>query len=341
MPWRGVDRPPVRPLLTRTTGDGQDHHTTAPAPSSWVNRHPWLAGAAGLARQILHDARDDRVTGLAAELGFFALLGIFPGLLAVAASLGALDSLVGSDVAARAQEQVTGVLRTFLTDQAAGTIEAIRSLFRGGRTGVFTFGVLGALWAASRGMATVLGALSEIYDHAEDRSRLRRRAVALGLAVASVVLIAVTLGMVVLGPLFGAGEALAQVVGLDEAYTQVWALAGLPVAFVALVGWAAVVFHSVPHPHGGWWPHLAGALLAGGLWLAVSVGLRVYLHLFGGNPVFGLLGGALVILLWLYLLSLGLLIGAELNAVLGCRRAAPASPSTGSDRLSEPAPGEG
>jgi uncharacterized BrkB/YihY/UPF0761 family membrane protein len=64
--------------------------------------------------------------------------------------------------------------------------------------------------------------------------------------------------------------------------------------------------------------------LTGALWLIVSGAFRLYLHLFGGNPVFGVLGGARVVLLWLYLLSLGLLIGAELNAVLAERRARPA-----------------
>jgi membrane protein len=60
----------------------------------------------------------------------------------------------------------------------------------------------------------------------------------------------------------------------------------------------------------------------------VSAGFRLYLYLFGGNPVFGVLGGALVVLVWLYVLNLALLVGAELNAVLVQRRAASAPPST-------------
>ncbi len=90
-------------------------------------------------------------------------------------------------------------------------------------------------------------------------------------------------------------------------------------AFLVLVGWAAVVFHSVPHAHAGWRAHFGGAALTGALWLMASGGLRLYLQLFGGNPVFGVLGGALVVLLWMYLLSLALLLGAELNAVLAER----------------------
>ncbi len=63
------------------------------------------------------------------------------------------------------------------------------------------------------------------------------------------------------------------------------------------------------------------------LWLAVSVAFRLYLHFVGGNEVFRVLGGALVVVLWLYMLSLALLVGAELNAVLARGRAPQETPS--------------
>lgn len=288
---------------------------------TWLNGHRRLSGVTEVARRIAVDAKDDRLTGLAAEVAFFALLSVFPGLLAVAAGLGALDNIFGSEVAVQAQREVIDVLKTFLTERGDGTVEAIESLFERASGGAFTLGILTALWAASRGMATVMIALSEIYDYGETRSRLRRRAVAVGLAAASMALVVLILAMLVLGPLLGAGRAVARVFALEGAYGTVWSWVGLPVAFAALLAWAAVAFHSVPHTHVGWRHHIAGAALTGALWLVVSVGFRLYLHLFGGNPVFGVLGGALVVLLWLYLLSLALLVGAELSAVMAERRA--------------------
>ena len=265
---------------------------------------------------MAHHSRLDRVTGLAAEVAFFSLLSVFPGLLAIAAGLGALDSLFGSALLARAQQEVISVLETFLTDKAAGTAEAVEALFEGGSGGVFTFAVVAALWASSRGMSTVMRTVAEIYDVEDTRSRRRTRLLAVGLALASMVLIVVTLTALVVGPLFGAGRHVARWLGAGEVYGAVWEWAGVPVAFVALLVWAAAVFHSVPHHHVGWRQHVGGAALTGTLWLVVSAGFRLYLQLFGGNPVFGILGGALVVLVWLYLLSLALLLGAELNAVL-------------------------
>lgn len=289
---------------------------------AWLARHGRTSRVVDIARQLARRAERDRVSGLAAEVAFFSLLSIFPGLLMVAASLGALDSVFGSELAGEAQKEVTEVLTTFLTDRAGGAVDAIEALFEGGSAGVFTIGVVGALWAASRGMATVLRTFAAIYDVEETRSRLRRRMVALGLAAASMILVVLTLAAMVLGPLFGMGRVLADWIGIDAAYGAVWEWLGIPVAFLALLAWAAVAFHSVPHRHVGWRPHLAGAALTGVLWLAVSVGFRLYLQLFGGNPVFGVLGGALVVLLWVYVLSLALLVGAELNAVLAERTAA-------------------
>jgi membrane protein len=168
-------------------------------------------------------------------------------------------------------------------------------------------------------MSTVMRTLAQIYDFEDTRSRPKTRLLAVGLALASMVLIVVTLSALVLGPLFGVGRTIAQWIGAADIYGVVWQWAGVPVAFVTLLVWAAAVFHAVPHRHVGWRQHVGGAALTGALWLLVSGGFRLYLAVFGGNPVFGILSGALVVLLWMYLLSLALLLGAELNAVLAER----------------------
>jgi len=268
-------------------------------------------------------SQEDRVTGLAAEVAFFSLLSLFPGLLTIAAGLGALDSLFGSTLLARAQQEVISVLETFLTDQAAGTAEAVDALFEGGSGGVFTFGVVVAIWSASRGMSTVMRTMAQIYNVEDTRSGLKTRLVAVGLALASMVLIVLTLTALVVGPLFGVGRTIAQWIGAADIYSVVWQWAGVPVAFVTLLVWAAAVFHAVPHRHVGWRQHVGGAALTGVLWLLVSGGLRVFLGVFGENPIFGILSGALVVLVWMYLLSLALLLGAELNAVLAERADVP------------------
>ncbi|MDP9387683.1 MAG: YihY/virulence factor BrkB family protein [Actinomycetota bacterium] len=281
-------------------------------------------GTVDLVASFVRAAREDGINGLAAQVAFFAVLMIFPGLLALAATLGWIGRLLGGDIAEEAQERVTGVLTTFLTERGEGTVEAVTELFEQGAAGALTVGLLGAAWAAGRATSTVLRALAEISDEAETRTRLRRGLVAVGIGLGSVAVVAIMLAMLVLGPLFGLGRGVAGWVGLGDVYAAAWRWAGLPVAFLMLVGWAGVILHAAPHRHLGWRHDLLGAAVTGVLWVAVSLGFRLYLELFGGNPVYGVLGGALVVLLWTYLLSASLLVGAEVNAVRAERRAPPA-----------------
>ncbi len=288
----------------------------APAPVRRDLGRPAVGRAVRFAGRVRDSWKDDNAGGLAAEVAFFSLLSVFPGLLAVAAAVGWLDGVLEGDLVSNAERRVVDVLRTFLTDNAGGTIEAVRALFREGSGGVFTIGVVAALWSASRGMAAVVRAVAQIYDASDRRSAVRRRLLAVGLAIGSMLVVSLMLAMLVLGPLLGAGGAVARAAGVDELYGRLWQWLGIPLAFVVLVGWAVVILHAAPHPHRSWRSHVVGGVVVGGGWLLGSLGLRGYLAVFGGNAVFGVLGGALVVLLWFYLLSLALMLGAEVSSVL-------------------------
>ncbi len=266
--------------------------------------------------------KDDNAGGLAAEVAFFSLLSVFPGFLAVAAAVGWLDGALEGDLVRDAERRVIEVLETFLSDNAVGTIDAVRALFSEGSGGVFTIGLLAALWSASRGMAAVLRAIGQIYDTEDGRSAVRRRLLALGLALGSMSVVSLMLAMLVLGPLLGAGDAIAGALGVDDLYGRLWQWVGIPLAFAVLVGWAVVILHAAPHAHRSWRPHVVGGAVVGAGWLVGSLGIRAYLAVFGGNAVFGVLGGALVVLLWFYLLSLALMLGAEVSSVLDARQPA-------------------
>ncbi|MBW3614739.1 MAG: YihY/virulence factor BrkB family protein [Actinobacteria bacterium] len=276
------------------------------------------------AGELRKEARDDRLTGLAAEVAFFAVLGIFPGLLGLAAALGFLQALLGGEVAANAQRVVTDVLTTFLTDRAAPTIEAVRDLFEKGDPALLSTATAGAIWAVWRTVRAVMRALAVVYDVEDRRSPVKRAALTLFLALGTIVTAALILVMFVLGPLLGGGRALADAVGLGEVFATLWSWARLPVGFAVLVLWAATMFHWAPHKRSSFRSDVPGALVTGVLCLLFSIALRVYLGFAGGvNQVLGVIGGVLTVLLWLYLLSLALLIGGEINGVIAAARREP------------------
>ena len=300
-------------------------YRTVAAGTTGIVEVEWLGRRVAIGRRLrplvssvgkLHrEAIEDRLAGLAAEVAFFGVLGIFPGLLAVAAALGFMEALLGGDVADRAQMVVTDFLATFLTSRASDTVDAVRSLFDERDATLLSFATGGAVWSVWRAIRAVMRALAVVYDVEEDRPWLRSAMVTLGLTLSTLLVAPLVLMMFVLGPLLGGGEAVADTVGLGEGFVTFWTWVRLPFGFTVLVLWTATVFHLAPHPPAPFRAQLPGALVTAMLWLLLSTGLRFYLEVAGGlNQVLGVIGGFLTVLLRLYLLSLGLLIGGELNA---------------------------
>lgn len=270
-----------------------------------------------LGRRLAQEWTQDRIPDQAAIVAFYSILSLFPALLALAALLGALDSILGSETAARVESEVLDALRNVLTDEAAGTIDAIQALFDRASPGLLTFSLLLAVWTVTRGFAALVRALDVTYDLDEHRSWLRIRYTALLLAVGSLVALAVMLTLLVIGPLLGSGEDVADIVGLGGAFVFLWDVLRLPLAFLVLVAWATTIFHVAPDHHTPWRADIPGALVTTTLWLVFSGGLRLYIQFAqAGNAVFGALGGVLIVLLWFWLLSLAVLLGGEINQLL-------------------------
>lgn len=282
-----------------------------------ARRPRWRTRALNFGRRLFHEWQTDRVPDLAAEVAFWAILSLFPALVALASVLGALDSVVGVDVATRVEENVIDALRTVLTSEADNTIAAVEDLFVESRPGLLTFSALVAVWTLSRGFAALVRALDVAYDIDEHRPWLQIRSTALVLALGSLVAAALMLTLIVVGPLLGSGEDIADAINLGDEFVFLWDVLRLPVAFLVLVAWAATIFHIAPDHHTPWRADLPGALVTTVLWLIFSGGLRVYVSVAQtGNAVFGTLGGVLIVLLWFWLLSLAVIVGGEVNEVL-------------------------
>ena len=262
-----------------------------------------------------------RVGGLSAEIAFFGLLGLFPAVIVFAAALGSLDVVIGAGAAADTEEWLLDrVVETFGSDN---TLRAtIEELFDRSNAGLITAGIVITVYASSRGFTAVVGALDVTYGHEDRRNWISTRVMGFVLTLFTLVVAALVAAMVVVGPLLGGGEEIAERLGAGSAFTTAWVWFRWPVVFVVVVCWAASLYHLAPRRRTPWLTDLPGAVVGTVWWLAVSLGFRVYLDAAssGMNAVVGLLGGALSLLIWLYLLAMGLLVGAEINRVLSDRR---------------------
>jgi len=268
-------------------------------------------------RELGAEAGGNRLMGLAAETAFFVVLGVFPALLVAAGLLGVMDVVVGQGVAEAVQQRVLSALRLVLTDDADAAVASVADLFEGGRSQLLTAAGIGGVVTLSTAFAVLINALNLSYAITESRPWWHRRLLGLALALGTMLMLVLSLTVLVVGPLFGQGEGVADLVGLGATFTFVWDVVRLPVMVLAVVAWTTVVFHAAPNTRTRWRDALPGASLTTGLWLLGSGGFNLYLVLAAdGNPILGAFGGGVIVMMWVYLLSLGLLLGGQLNAVL-------------------------
>jgi membrane protein len=339
-PWEGTSQRQTQ--LRRAATQAEAARPPARGPVRWLVR---------LVLDVIRKADRDRMLGLSAETAFFAVLTLFPGLLAATAVLGQLSSFLGESAAQRVEQAVLDFLNRVLTQSASGVVQTVRGLFDSSGNAL-TVATLLALVSVSTAFATVVNTVTIAYDVPETRGWWRRRWLGLLIGTGTVITGAIAVTLVVVGPLFGRGLDIVTRLGLGQEYAVVWDWARYPVALLALVLWAATIYHLAPPVRSRWVGDLPGALLASLLWLAATVGLNVYLQVVvTRSPILGALGGGLILMTWFYLLCASLLIGAELNTILRTRRRhrrivaaqrRQGSPDSGlTDSGDAPAPGRG
>lgn len=263
---------------------------------------------------------DDRVSGLAAEIGFFALLSLFPLLLVSSSALGWLGDILGSNLASDVEGQLTEWAAT-LFGEDGGVTQAVGALFAGASTSALTVGVLATIYTASRGFAAVVRALDVAYGHHNTRGWVGTQLIGLALAVGTIIVGSLTVAGLVIGPLLGREDSIGEGV-VGDILGWAWRWFRYPAAGAILVVWAATIFHVAPNRRASWRGEVPGAAFSALLWLISTVLFSVYLRTLSSdtNAVFGVIGTAITIQLWLYLLAIGLVLGAELNAGLAVRR---------------------
>ncbi len=268
-----------------------------------------------LLRRTIHDADRDRVLGLSAEVAFFGLFALPPTLLTMLGTLGWIGEAIGADISSRGGDQLVETARLALSDAAVRDVvePTVKRLLQEGRLDVVSIGAVIAVWSASRAAYALLDALRIAYDIHGKVALWKRNARAVVLTLSGILFAATGLPLITAGPRFG--EALAASIGLEDTFDKVWALAFWPALVAAgILALTGLYNYAIPWKT-PFWRDLPGAALAMALWLLSGVGLRAYATwVVEASPVYGSLAAPMVILLWLYLTTLAVLMGGELNA---------------------------
>jgi membrane protein len=252
---------------------------------------------------------EDRVGLIAAGIAFYGLLALFPAIGALIAISGLLiDPAQIVDEIDRLQGIVPSEVLTIITSQATSVAGA-----NGGGLGIAAgFGILLALYSASKGMASLMEGINVAYDEDEKRGFLWLKLVTFGLtlflllgllvAVAAMVGLPAALAFFDWGPLIEPALTAALWMGL----------------FVLTVFGLSVLYRYGPSRDAPEWTWASvGAVVGCAVWLIASAGFAFYVSNFGSyNESFGAVAGVVVLLMWFWISAFIIILGAELNAEL-------------------------
>jgi membrane protein len=272
----------------------------------------------GIGRRLVDGIREHDVSGLAAEIAYRFLFAVFPFGLFVAALSGVAAGVLRID-------DPSGKIIAGLGDNLPPSIaEAIQPelerLFASASNTVLWFGALAALWAATGGTNALVKGIHRAYGVPEQRPFLLRYAVAVGLTLLAAAGVIASFVTIVGGALIT--QELAEQFGLQAQAFTVLQLLRWPAVFVALTLAVAILYRYAPSIVIPWRWILIGAAAFTLGWLAATVALGWY----AGNvadygATYGSLGAVIVLMLWFYITSALLLVGAELTAALARERA--------------------
>ena len=284
--------------------------TTTQGPAGHQAETPVQIPARGwwqVTRRAFKESSDDNVSILAGGVAFFAFLAIFPAIIAAITLYGLIAD---PGQVAQQMERLSSTLPQETQPLIAGQLNSVVQTSGGALGFSLVFSLLAALWSASSGTGNLIQAVNLAYDEKESRGFLKVKGTALALTLGAIVFVLITLTLVaVVPPVLDALQL--GIVGTIIAQIVRW---GLLVALVVVA--LAVVYRVAPDrdaPRFRWVS--TGAFVAAALWILGSALFSLYVNNFGSyNKTYGALAGVVVLMLWLYLTSYIVLLGAEINA---------------------------
>jgi membrane protein len=293
-------------------GSGDAVAERAPDRPTELSRRSWW----GVLKRTVKEFQEDNLTDWAASLTYYAVLSIFPALLAVVSLLG----LFGQS----ATKPLTDNLSALAPGPAQQIIDTVLSALQSSQraAGIATvIGVAVALWSASSYVAAFMRAANVMYEMPEGRPIWKT--LPLRLAITTILVILMAAGAVAVVFTGGLADQAGKLLGIGQTALTVWSIAKWPVLVImvtlvlALLYWAAP---NVAHPGFRW--ITPGSILAVATWIIASAGFGFYVANFGSySKTYAAMAGVIVFLIWLWITNIAVLLGVEFDAELARGRA--------------------
>jgi membrane protein len=269
-------------------------------------RIPW-GGWKDILVRSYYEIQNDRLLALAAGVVFYSLVALFPAIAAGVSSyaLFADAATIGKHLSIAADIVPAGAL-----DMLGEEISRIAAKSEGKLTFGFLLGLAIALWSANAGMKAIFDALNIIYDEDEKRGLIWLNVVSLFFTICAIAGAGLAIALVVVFPVLLAAF------GLTSFDHPIIGYLRWPAMFVLIILGLAVLYRYGPSRRLAKWRWISvGSVFAGLAWLAVSSLFSWYLGNFANyNATYGALGAVVGLMMWMWLSTIVVLVGAELNS---------------------------
>ena len=250
-----------------------------------------------------HDCVD-----LAAQMSYFFSLSLLPFCLVLAVVVGWLPSTMF-------WKSFAAWIVAYLPRQSQHLIFSTILGLVNNSTGFLSLGLITAVWSASSGFVSLMESLSVVYQGRDSRSYVRKHAIAAVVTLLAIVFAIVTFGIMAFGHWSSgwfAGEIGRRKVSGLALFMARWGIT------IIVMGFAVdLTYFFLPDGKRRWHWMTPGSIFAVLTLVASTAALNLYLQHFSSYPrIYGALGGFIILMLWIYIISLILLVGAEADRVI-------------------------
>lgn len=290
----------AQPELHSPSEPDRGRHADAPAE---IPAHGWR----DILLRVYHNIGNDRIITIAAGVTYYSLLAVFPAIAALVAIYGLFAD---PTTISRNLDSLSGLLPGGAMDVIRDQMTRIASHGKSVLGLGFAIGLLVSLWSANAGTKSLFDALNIVYNENEKRGFIKLNLTSLTFTVAAIVFVLFGIAAVV-----GLPIAL-NYVGLGGATDVLFRIGRWPILFVFVALAIALIYRYGPSRARPKWRWITwGSAFAAVAWIAVSVLFSWYTANFGSyNQTYGSLGAIVGFMIWLWLSTVVILVGGELDA---------------------------
>jgi membrane protein len=272
-------------------------------------RHLGWAASKQVLYRTYQEFNNDRLLALAAGVVFYGLLALFPAITALVScyALFSDPATISNHLALLQTIMPTGAYSI-----VAGQVDRIAETATSDLSLTFFVSLALSLWSVNAGVKAIIAALNIVYGVKDSRSIIRLNFVSLAFSVGTIVGLLLAISAIIVLPI------VLSYLPLGGVSHELIVWLRWPALVVMLLVGLALLYHFGPNRIDAPWQLISvGAVFAAINWIIGSALLSFYLGNFANyGATYGSLGAAIGLMMWLWMTSISVLLGAELNSEL-------------------------